>query len=172
MTIFNWKNWITLVGLGLFAGLVLVVATGLLETCIIWLSSRPAQIQFDKESWNEWQEQDASEPLGESSRQQMIRSLVTDFLPGLDNDQVEELLGQSPTHEDLRSGESYAYEEHDWDLLYMIGSFASDWFGGDAEFLLLRFDKGGKFESWYIVGSNHWKVTAGRKAAATFRGTR
>jgi hypothetical protein len=79
-----------------------------------------------------------------SVRQKMIRDLILNVLPGRSRTEVEELLGKSPTHEDMRrhsqadmlvrernddgtwkpsprTGIGYYFEERDWDSIYFIG---------------------------------------------------
>jgi hypothetical protein len=121
----------------------------------------------------------------------MIADLVTNVLPGLTRDEVESLLGKSPSHKEMRrynlnefdeqgrelqTGEGYYYDELDWDLLYGIGiervfMWDHNWqlLDPEPEALILRFENDGVFESWYIDGSHEWPSLVGEHAAATYR---
>ena len=149
------------------------------------------QKAFNQNEWRNWAEPAEESGRRPSKRQQMIADLVTNVLPGLTRDEVEGLLGKSPSHEEMRrfnlnefdeqgrevqTGEGYYYDDLGWDLLYGIGIervFIWDhtWqlLDPEPETLLLRFDNSGVFESWYIDGSQEWPSIVGEKGAATFR---
>jgi len=129
----------------------------------------------------------------------MIRDLVAGVLPGKDRRQIEELLGPSTTHAEMRrhtaadflvrekdeqghwkpyprTGTGHYWDEFDWDLLYVIGReqiFFYDRKGQelspDDEVLLIRLDARGEFESWYIDGSTRWPRVVGSEALAAYR---
>ncbi|MEX0611095.1 MAG: hypothetical protein WD229_03150, partial [Pirellulales bacterium] len=136
------------------------------------------QIEFDPGNWARNREDDD----GPTDRQKMVRDLVVRILPGKTRTGIEELLGPSPTHQEMRrhtqqdrevrekdengnwkpyprTGEGYYYDEFDWDLLYDIGFeqiFITDHrglaFSPDDEVLLIRLDERDGFSSWYIDG--------------------
>jgi hypothetical protein len=84
----------------------------------------------------------------------MIADLVTNVLPGLTREEVESLLGKSPSHKEMRrfnlnefdeqgrevqTGEGYYYDELDWDLLYDIGIERVFIWDGSVEIVLGHF---------------------------------
>lgn len=148
-----------------------------------------------------WKSQDANVDRGESEithRQRMIRDLVTHILPGKSRGEIEDLLGPSSTHEELRiqpldSSETtnaplatshaipdatvtdYFWGAYDWDMLYFIGKeriFLLDHRGvamsPDDEVLLIRLDSADKFKSWYIYGAAKWPDVVGKPGNASY----
>jgi hypothetical protein len=134
-----------------------------------------------------------------TARQRMIRDLILRILPGKSRDEIEQLLGRSPTYaemrrhamEDLevrekdelgnwkpfpRTGSGHNYDEFDWDLIYYIGReqiFIYDHkeqaLSPDNEVLIIRLDGDGRFSSWYINGSTHWPTIVGKQALTSFK---
>ena len=135
-------------------------------------------------------------------RQFMIRHLIKDVLPGKDRHEIESLLGESPSHEEMRrytqtdlnvrekdedgnwkpfprTGIGHYFDELDWDLIYPIGreqiliyDHTGQELSPDEEHLIIRLDEDGRFESWYIDGSTRWRRIVGREALRNFRRTR
>ena len=103
-----------------------------------------SQVPFDADAWKAADHVWGS-PQTPTIRHQMMRDLITNVLPGNDRAQIEELLGTSATHAEMRrytdadlskppvrkpngeyepiprTGEGWYFEEHDWDLIYPIG---------------------------------------------------
>ena len=134
----------------------------------------------------------------------MIRDLVVNRLPGLNRKEIIYLLGESPTHDQMRrhtmkdfevhgrvgsdgyylpgprSGKGHYFDELDWDLIYEIGYeriFLFDHTGQalspDPEYLIIRIDENGRFQSWYIEGSAAWpRVIEDASALDLFSGKR
>jgi hypothetical protein len=136
----------------------------------------------------------------------MIRDLITNVLPGKDRTQIEMLLGDSWSHEDMRrhtdedfrqtpkrnargeyepypqTGKGWYFDEYDWNLLYPIGKercfiydhrsvFAAS-LAPDDEYLILRLDGDGRYNSWFIFGSTRWPDIVGEPGRQQFRTTR
>ena len=155
------------------------------------------QITFKSDSWRSVEADLSTDSL--SPRQQMIRDLIENVLPGKSREQMEILLGKSRTHEEMRrytkqdfsvvekdaqgrwkpyprSGNGYYFDELDWDLIYPIGKeqiLLADHKGqvmsADTEYLIVRLDQKGEFTSWYIEGSRRWPRVVGRKASLTYQ---
>jgi len=149
---------------------------------------RDYETQFDASSWA------AAATSGgySSARQEMIKDLVTNVLPGKTRVEVEQLLGVSPTHEQMRrhkpadllvrqrdnngewipfpkTGEGYYYDELDWDLLYYIGVKQEELSGSPKrETFVLRFNDEGLFASWFIDGSKRWPKIVGNPGSKTY----
>lgn len=144
------------------------------------------QIQFNASNWAA----DSDGYLG--ARQKMIKDLVSNILPGKTRGEVEQLLGVSPTHEQMRrhkpadllvrqrdkngewmpfpkTGEGYYYDEFDWDLLYYVGLEQEGLSGSPKrETLILRFNDEGLFASWFIDGSKKWPKIVGNPGSKTY----
>jgi len=165
-----------------------------------WVASkyRP-QVEFNKELWAA-----ADDSNGETTtaRQRMVRQLVVRVLPGMSRAEIEDQLGKSPKHADMRrytakdlesierdehgsfkpfprTGKGHYWEEFDWDLLYYIGReqiFMYDHNGQllspDQEVLLIRLDANDRFASWYIDGSTRWPRVVGETGLSSFRAHR
>ena len=132
-------------------------------------------------------------------RQRMLADLVCKVLPGMTGKEIEALLGPSPTHEEMRrhtsadlkvkvrahdgswqpyprSGVGWYYDEYEWDMIYRLGKekiiiwdHNGQEFSPDDEFLLIRLDAGGSFESFYVIGSQYWPTMLGDDCAGMFR---
>jgi hypothetical protein len=150
---------------------------------------RNYELQFNASSWAAASTSDAH--LG--ARQKMIKDLVSNVLPGKTRAEVEQLLGVSPTHEQMRrhkptdllvrqrdkngewmpfpkTGEGYYYDEFDWDLLYYVGLEQEGLSGSPKrETLILRFNDEGLFESWFIDGSRKWPKIVGNQGSRSYR---
>lgn len=150
--------------------------------------TRNYEIQFNASSWAAASTSDGY--LG--VRQAMIKDLVSNVLPGKTRAEVEQLLGVSPTHEQMRrhkpadllfrqrdkngeympfpkTGEGYYYDEFDWDLLYYVGLEEEGYSGSpQRETLILRFNDEGLFASWFIDGSKKWPRIVGNPGTKTY----
>src|SRR5262249_47593941 len=119
-----------------------VLLGGLLIASVLALTAlRYACIRIPQESFNPtlWQSGSSEEP---TKRQSMIRDLLNNVLPGKHRRSIEQLLGPSPTHaemrrhrmEDLelqgrddlgeskpfpRTGQGHYFDEFGWDLIYV-----------------------------------------------------
>jgi hypothetical protein len=150
-------------------------------------------LAFDEIVWNK---------EDEAHRKAFVLDLVTNVLPGKHRVEIEELLGASRSYENMRryrpselrlirigedgkvvipppTGEGHYLDEYEWDLIYDIGpekECFSDTFGfvysTDREELILRCDKDGYFESWYVHGSHYWQFSLNERARASYRPTR
>lgn len=143
--------------------------------------------RFSKEIWNN------SDIF---QRNRVIRDLVTNVLPGMTVDEVVAILGPSPTKEEMRRhdmndvyndvweirggkkviarrGIGHDYDEHEWDLIYIIGLMdVPIWdfeASADPEYLIIRFDNHGKFESWFIAGSKKWASIVDKDNKSTYK---
>lgn len=165
----------------------------------LWVISKyHPQVEFDPALWASAEVEGA----GATIRQRMIRNLVLEVLPGKSRVEIEQLLGRSSTHAEMRrytkqdlevhakdeqgnwkpfprTGNGYYWDEFDWDLLYSIGReqiFVYDHNGmecsPDDEVLLIRLDGDGLISSWYIDGSTRWPRVVGEQALASFRAKR
>ena len=144
-----------------------------------------AQVTFDSSLWN-------SDDLGgcPTTRQMMIRDLVNRILPGRNRKEIESLLGGSLTEEEMQRCDGkysastqpvqeelgYYFDENGWDLLYPIGQECFFLFNHrgyvmdpDEEYLILRLDDTGTFESWYIAGSGDWPNAIGPPGKEKYR---
>jgi hypothetical protein len=160
------------------------------------------QIAFDAQKWQSLIATESSPNdslyLAPALRQMMIRDLVVNYLPGLNRTEIEKLLGESSNHAawkrspvpadapDLigplkhdalaQDHTGYEYDEHDWDLIYCIGTCQPDWMvpaDVDTEYLLIRLDDKDVFASWYVVGDdNRWPRIAGNEGMATYKPAR
>jgi hypothetical protein len=132
----------------------------------------------------------------------LIRDVVTNILPGKNREGIESLLGPSRSHEDMRrhsdadfevrerdeqgnwkpfprSGVGHYFDEHEWDLIYVIGreqilmfDHKGQEFSPDREDFMVRLDAEGKFESWFIEGSTRWPSVVGHPGSNSFRPSR
>lgn len=157
------------------------------------------QVAFNSRAWLSGSDS-ASGRL--SVRQAMIRDLLANILPGKSKEEIEVLLGKSPTHEQMRrhsaddykiqardehgawkpfpkTGSGHYFDDLDWDLIYPIGceqavlvDHKGQLMSPDPEYLILRLDADGRFDSWYIEGSRAWPKVAGKRAKANYRQTR
>jgi hypothetical protein len=134
----------------------------------IVISKYSPQIPFDAAVWH------FSDPLDSkrTPRQQMIRDIVENVLPGKTSTEIESLLGKSPAH-------NCGYDEFEWDLLYYVGLeqvflFDHDWRYGSvkSEALLIRFDEHNRFESCFVHGSSVWRKIVSDEALRTYRSRR
>jgi hypothetical protein len=150
------------------------------------VSKHQPQVAFDAQVWRV---ANIHKPVP-SHRQRMIKDLVTNVLPGKTKDQIEQLLGKSRTHNEMRYTEEYvkllqgvpdskvntnryAFDDLGWDLTYPIGNDPmSDENSPNGEYLLIRLDSNGRFESWFITGSKVWPRVVGKKGRTTYRKTR
>ncbi len=151
------------------------------------------QVRFDSSDWKV----DPLPSARASVRQKMIRDLVLNVLPGKSRAEIEELLGKSPTHEDMRrnrpedflvrkknpdgtwqpypkTGAGYYDDELNWDLYYVIGTKEQTFCESilpdpSREVLLIRFGTNGTFSSWYVIGSSKWPRIVGRQGKSTYR---
>lgn len=81
-----------------------------------------------------------------------------------------------------QTGEGWYFDEYDWDLLYPIGkerNFLYDHrgvlrgpFEPDDEYLVLRLDAEGQYDSWFIIGSLRWPDIVDAAGREHFRPTR
>jgi hypothetical protein len=78
-----------------------------------------------------------------------------------------------------RTGQGHYLDEYDWDLLYPIGQerffiFDHKGLGGspDDEYLVIRLDHQGIFESWFLYGSKRWPSIVGEPGRKSYRPTR
>jgi len=152
---------------------MLIVAT--LFSAPLWVSAMAdayvasrygPQIPFDENTWR-------SSNLNGSNvtvRQRMIRDLVVNVLPGLNRNAIEQKLGKSPAHAEMRrytdadlevremdetgqwkpfprTGIGHYWDEFDWDLLYQLGKeqiiiydHKGQELSPDGEVLLIRLD--------------------------------
>lgn len=164
----------------------------------LWVISKYCpQVKFDSALWTS-----AEIDEGQRIRQYMIRDLVLNVLPGNSREEIEQLLGRSPTHAAMqrhsmrgfdvrekdeqgnwkpcpRTGIGHYYDQFDWDLVYTIGReqiFIHDHkgqeFSPDLEVLLIRLDGDGRFSSWFIDGSTRWPRIVGKQASISFRAER
>lgn len=177
------------------------IVLGLIVFMYIWRlrSVSIAQIPFDSSEWLNCRNCTLDGFEEPTIRQMMLRDLIGNALPGLSQEEIEQKLGESPTHEEMRRhrmedirqrrrdeegnyvrrGEGYYFDEYEWDLIYPIGAeqtfiWDHDWAFLDppCERLIIRLDKEGRFESWYVYGSKRWPAIVGPKGAATYRRTR
>jgi hypothetical protein len=107
----------------------------------------------------------------------MVKDLVNNVLPGLNKRQVENLLGPAVFTPDEPNQEYYS--EFEPDIICSIGTeriFLWDHDGvlysPESEELLIRFDRNGQFESWYIIGSKKWPAVVGDPGNRTYRPSR
>lgn len=97
---------------------------------------------FDSATWlsessTEWNE-------GISLREQMLKDLVENILPGKDRGEIEELLGPSL--------ETNYFSNLDKDFIYCLGPERDNFFMNiDSEWLLIWLDENGKFVRYKIV---------------------
>jgi hypothetical protein len=176
---------------------ILLVAVGR-HAADLWVAVKyQPQIKFEDATW-----QTAYLAVQLSKRQQMIRDLVTNVLPRKDRGELETLLGKSPSHEEMRrytqadlqerekdengkwkpfprTGTGQYFDDLEWDLIYPIGreqiliyDHRGRELSPDQEYLIIRLDDGGRFESWYVEGSTRWRRVVGDKALQNFRRTR
>lgn len=160
-----------------------------------WVTAKyEPQTAFDGDSWLN-AETSGAEP---SMRQLMIRHLITNVLRGKDRHEIESLLGESPSHEEMRrytqadlnvrekddegnwkpfprTGIGHYFDELDWDLIYPIGreqiliyDHKGQRLSPDEEHLIIRLDEDGRFDSWYIEGSTRWRRILGREVLPNF----
>ena len=187
------RRWLACVA---FAGIIIALIVFAPDWWVI--SKYKPQIAFNDELWLEGGNSSyESQPV--TPRQQMIRDLITNVLPGKERKEIESLLGPSKTHEEMqkhtdadmqvrekdengnwkpfpRTGKGYYFDEYEWDLIYVIGLeqiLIYDHYGAelspDPEHLIIRFDKQGRFQSWFLEGSDRWPSVVGKKALTTFR---
>jgi len=123
------------------------------------------QIPFAEEKWKAWSEKikfdNDQNPLP-TVRQMMIRDLIENILPGKRSEEIEAILGRSPSHQDI-----IIYQNDEWNLIYDIGLYKRDFFDTHQERLIIVLSKDGIFESWYIAGSKDWPRIVGEKAASS-----
>jgi hypothetical protein len=123
------------------------------------------QIPFDEEKWKAWSEKiefdNDHNPLP-TVRQMMIRDLIENILPGKSSEEIEAVLGRSPSHQDV-----FIYQNGEWNLIYLIGLYKRDFFDAHPELLIIVLSKDGIFKSWYIAGSKDWPRIVGEKAASS-----
>lgn len=158
-----------------FSILSLTVLITVLSICIVilqlWNFGKAPQRVFSRQQWLNWPTNSSNQSLEWSTRQQMLRSLVTEVLPGLSRNEIVNLLGESGTHGDYRRDrledetigsprreKGYWYDEIGWDLIYIIGEYQS--FGGPADleiaYLLIQLDEEGCYEDFYLIGPKPW----------------
>jgi hypothetical protein len=190
-------SWLrVVVGASLFFAIAGMVIGFAIPDWIVVSKYRP-QVSFDSARWLE--HQDGSDS---PNRRKMVRDLVTNVLPGKSRAEIEALLGPSPSYDGMRrytdadlqvrgrdeqgnwkpfprSGVGHYFDEHEWDLIYDIGieqilvyDHKGQELSPDPEYLIIRFDDHGKFQSWYIYGSTRWPKVVGSAAMVYFRETR
>jgi len=192
------RRWFRFILPALLAAVILL---GLLTGFREWWLSIP-QRPFDSAAWKRADDVIWLSSQTPTSRQEMIRDLITNVLPGKERTQIENLLGESRSHSDMRrhtntdfqapakrnakgefepfpqTGEGWYFDEYEWDMLYPIGKelcfvydhrgvFAAG-FSPDDEYLILRLDSNGRYESWFIVGSSRWPGIVGEPGRAQF----
>lgn len=77
-----------------------------------------------------------------------------------------------------QTGDGWYFDEYDWDMLYPIGKeqvFIYDHRGvfaaalsPDDEYLILRLDPNGRYNSWFIFGSTRWPGIVGEPGCRQF----
>ena len=158
---------------------VALVATGVIGVNLMRLHIR--QLPFNSEAWKQnddaWTSQDMP-----TARQTMIRDLIQNYLDGKNHLEIEELLGESWTHENTRidQTQNWYYQEYDWDMLYPIGkelSFLRDSRGvfrlePEDEYLVLRVGGDGRYLNWFIIGSSKWPELVGDPARRLYQRAR
>lgn len=136
------------------------------------LLRRDSQVQFSSSRWKRAAEKDAG---GLQIRQLMLRDLVEEHLQGREESDVRRLLGSPMTGAYLTKPDGSRYfEAYDADCVYFLGmdrTFFGALTSREDVYLLLRFDNGGEFSSFYVVGPGCWRRTLGRKAYQFFTRT-
>lgn len=133
-------------------------------------STHVPQKPFDSLQWRLAGFEDDGDYL-HTNRQSMINDLAFRVLPGSTKEQIEELLGTSPTYEEMPR----YHHKYGWDLAYYIGDFRTpdplflgEW-EEESELLFIRLDEEQCFESWYLFGAPNWSQVLASNAKATFR---
>ncbi|MEE8452537.1 MAG: hypothetical protein V3R99_11505 [Thermoguttaceae bacterium] len=154
-------------------GILLCTILGL-RAYVLWIP----QVPFDPPTWRGDEARARGDYKIPDGRETMMRDLLTNHLPGMNRQQIKEILGSSHTHETARireSGTSYFFQSYEWDMLYPLSveaTFILDHRGKlwpEQEYLFIRLGKDGLFESWYIYGSERWPKIVGREAASCYR---
>jgi hypothetical protein len=191
------RSWLRLiVGASLLVAIAGVVIGSAIPDWIVVNKYRP-QVSFDSARWLEHQDRSDS-----PYRRKVVRDLVTHVLPGKSRAETEALLGSSPSHEKMRrytdadlqvrekdehgnwkpfprTGVGHYFDEYEWDLIYHIGieqillyDHKGQELSPDPEYLMIRFDDHGKFQSWFVYGSTRWPKVVGNAAMGSFRESR
>jgi hypothetical protein len=158
------------------------LAAVLLGIVAFWHASlRIPQEPFVSHTWLTEKDLSLYRRFHPSKRQRMIADLMTNGLPGRERTSIEALLGRSVTPAEMKrpTMSGYYFDNLDWDLIYPIGReriFIFDHrgieFSPDTEYLILRLDENGVFESWFIYGSHRWPDVVGDPGRANYRSTR
>jgi len=155
---------------------------------------RIPQVPFDPATWRGDEARARGNNKVLDGRETMMRDLLTDHLPGMNRQQIEEILGGSYTHESVRIPDYYSdkvpneegqlvypmtsrycFDDYEWDLLYQLSCekvFILDHRGKiwpERECLFIRLGKDGLFESWCVYGSKRWPKIVGPEAASSYR---
>ena len=96
---------------------------------------------FDSDIWKSESSTDWNK--GISLREQMLKDVVENVLPGKTKQEIENALGPSL--------ETDYFKSVDKDLIYCLGPERDGFFNIDSEWLLIWLDKDGKFERYMIV---------------------
>jgi hypothetical protein len=187
LTLLVWAS----LGLAIVAGATLCVK---LPSIMLKQKYKP-QIAFEQVVW-----QNNTQPRkGLSLRQMMVMDVVDHILPQRNQREIEELLGVSSTHLEMRrhrsedfqvrehdasgawkpyprTGNGYYFDEFGWDLIYELGQeqmviydHNGQAFSPDTEYLMIRLDQDGRFESWFIYGSTCWTNIVSSNALCYYR---
>ncbi|MDI6756745.1 MAG: hypothetical protein QME32_01840, partial [Endomicrobiia bacterium] len=98
-------------------------------------------LKFDSDAWKE---KTSLETInGISRREMMLKDIVRNILPGKNKKKIAELLGQP-------SATTY-FSDTGKDMIYFLGPERTSMFNIDSEWLLIWFDKSGKFDRYKIV---------------------
>lgn len=135
--------------------------------------TRCPQIPFDSTLW---QNDDAVKQIRwnePSIRQGMIRSLVTEVLPGKSRNEIVEILFGKRS---LAEGIDKNYPRGE-DIVQSIGIervFITDSngekFSPSGEYLVISFDENDQFRYWRIDGSRKWADIVGHPGSTTYLG--
>jgi hypothetical protein len=96
---------------------------------------------FDSDIWKSKSSTDWNK--GISLREQMLKDVVENVLPGKTKQEIVSALGPS-----LKTN---YFSSLDKDLIYCLGPERDGFFNIDSEWLLIWLDKDGKFERYMIV---------------------
>ncbi|TWU12471.1 hypothetical protein CA54_12950 [Symmachiella macrocystis] len=182
------------------AGSVLIAMVLFVVFGIVLLRPKIDELPFASETWVAWDPNDVPRRDAKAFTipQRMINDLVSNHLVGKNRQQIEAILGESPTWSEerrhstfnnvlssdgtyyVRNGEGHYGDEYEWDLIYDIGAYyppeGLESFGVDSDMvdeqLVIRLDANGRFESWYVIGSPEWPSRLSKEAAKWFRQTR
>ena len=182
------KAFVIVAGVIALAILIVAVAHRLYIAC--------PQVPFDSTLWKAAEANPTPDNL--YLRKTMVADLINNVLPGMKQHETEVLLGNSPSHAEFRrhsstdlvvrekdengswkpfpkTGKGYYYDEYEWEHIYSLGKervLIADHRGTigspDDEMFLLRFDKNGRFSSWYIVGSSSWPNVVGASGSSIY----